>query len=84
MNFYTLSRDDENAMIVSPELQPYVAVRIVAGQAELARWRLADGHDALALFSTEPAASAYIATACTEPDWQTCYWIRSNEQTGNV
>ena len=58
-------------MSIGPELIPFVVARVVVGRAELARWRLADGYDALPLFSTEVAAAAYVRIACPEPGWRT-------------
>jgi hypothetical protein len=52
------------------ELSPYLVVRVRDGRAEFARWRVADGPDALALFLTSDGASAYARQALAEPGWQ--------------
>jgi hypothetical protein len=41
------------------ELHPHLLYRTAGGQAEFATWRLNEGHEALALFSTADAATRY-------------------------
>jgi hypothetical protein len=57
--------------ILSPadELNPYLVVRVAAGRAEFARWRVKDGPDALALFVTSDGAMQYAAKSLTGPGW---------------
>ena len=52
------------------ELNPYLLVRVRAGQADFARWRVKDGPDALALFLTADGATAYAGRALAGPGWQ--------------
>ena len=52
------------------ELSPYMLVRVTAGRAEFARWRVKDGPDALALFLTADGATRYAAGAVSGPGWQ--------------
>lgn len=55
---------------VADELSPYLLVRVVAGRAEFARWRVQEGHDALALFLTADNALAYAKSALAGSGWQ--------------
>jgi hypothetical protein len=55
---------------VADELSPYLLVRVRDGRAEFARWRVTEGHDALALFLNEEAATAYAKAALNGPGWQ--------------
>ena len=43
------------------ELHPHLLYRNVGGQAEFATWRLNDGPEALALFTTREAADKYLS-----------------------
>jgi hypothetical protein len=43
------------------ELHPHLLFRAEAGQAHFATWRLADGQEALAIFTTADAAGKYQA-----------------------
>jgi hypothetical protein len=52
------------------ELNPYLLVRVRAGRAEFARWRVKDGPDALALFLTPDGATKYAGQALAGPGWQ--------------
>ena len=52
------------------ELSPFLVVRVRDGRAEFARWRVADGPDALALFLTADGAAAYARGALTGDGWQ--------------
>ncbi|HEX3151453.1 MAG TPA: hypothetical protein VHR66_25470 [Gemmataceae bacterium] len=52
------------------ELNPYLLVRITAGRAEFARWRVKDGPDALALFLSADAAQHYAEKMIRGPGWQ--------------
>jgi hypothetical protein len=52
------------------ELSPYLVVRVRDGRAEFARWRVADGPDALALFLTADGAARYAQQALAEGGWQ--------------
>lgn|SRR5262245_22447203 len=55
---------------VADELSPYLLVRVRNGRAEFARWRVSEGHDALALFLDADGASAYAKAALDGPGWQ--------------
>ena len=55
---------------VADELSPYLLVRVVAGRAEFARWRVQEGQDALALFLTSENALAYAKNSLSGPGWQ--------------
>jgi hypothetical protein len=52
------------------ELSPYLLVRVREGRAEFARWRVHDGPDALALFLSAEAATAYAGKVLTGTGWQ--------------
>jgi hypothetical protein len=52
------------------ELNPYLLVRVNAGHAEFARWRVKDGPDALALFLSADTAAAYAGKMLSGPGWQ--------------
>jgi hypothetical protein len=52
------------------ELNPYLLVRVVAGRAEFARWRVKDGPDALALFLSADTATQYASKTLSGPGWQ--------------
>jgi hypothetical protein len=49
----------EPATASPDELHPHLLYRTTGGQAEFATWRLNEGHEALALFSTADAATRY-------------------------
>ena len=51
------------------ELTPHLLYRTSAGRAEFATWRLAEGHEALVLFSTAEAASKYQAELPSEASY---------------
>jgi len=53
----------------SSELHPHLLYREDAGQARFATWELADGHEALALFTTADAAAAYRADLGEPASW---------------
>jgi hypothetical protein len=55
---------------VSDEIQPYVVYRIDGGQMEFALWRFVDGQQALALFLSGDAATAYRECADLGPGWK--------------
>jgi hypothetical protein len=55
---------------VADELSPYLLVRVRNGRAEFARWRVKEGHDALALFLNADGATAYAKAALDGPGWQ--------------
>lgn len=57
-------------MTPADEISPYLVVRVRDGAAEFARWRVADGPDALALFLTAENAETYARTAVSGPGWQ--------------
>jgi hypothetical protein len=57
-------------MTPADELSPYLVVRVSNGAAEFARWRPADGPDALAMFLTAENAEKYARTAVSGPGWQ--------------
>src|SRR5262245_10238850 len=54
-------------MTPADEISPYLVVRVRDGSAEFARWRVADGADAVALFLTAENAEAYARTAVGGP-----------------
>ena len=55
---------------VANELSPFLVVRVREGRAEFARWRVADGPDALALFQTADRAAAYARGMLPGDGWQ--------------
>ena len=55
---------------VADELSPYLLVRVRNSRAEFARWRVNEGHDALALFLNADGASAYAKAALEGTGWQ--------------
>jgi hypothetical protein len=55
---------------VADELSPYLLVRVRNDKAEFARWRVREGHDALALFLSEDGALAYARSSLDGPGWQ--------------
>jgi hypothetical protein len=55
---------------VADELSPFLLVRVRDGRAEFARWRVTEGHDALALFLSADGATAYARSALSGPGWQ--------------
>jgi len=55
---------------VADELSPYLLVRVRNDKAEFARWRVREGHDALALFLSNDGARAYAETSLDGPGWQ--------------
>ena len=57
-------------MTPADELSPYLVVRVRNGAAEFARWRVADGSDALAMFLTAENAETYARSAAGGADWQ--------------
>jgi len=46
--------------VLDPELHPHLSYRSEDEQARFAMWRLQEGHEALALFTTREAAAAYL------------------------
>lgn len=52
------------------ELSPYLLVRVNAGRAEFARWRVKDGPDALALFLSSDTATTYAGKMLSGSGWQ--------------
>ena len=57
-------------MNATDELSPYFLVRVRNGRADFARWRSAEGHDALALFLSEEVAQRYSAADVQETEWR--------------
>src|SRR5262245_22298440 len=55
---------------VTNELSPYLLVRVQSGRAEFARWRVSEGHDALALFLSAEGATEYAKSALSGSGWQ--------------
>ena len=52
------------------ELHPHVLYHTDGAQARCATWRLEQGHEALALFTSADFAEAYRATADLDDTWQ--------------
>lgn len=58
-------------LLASPtDLSPHLLYRSDAGQARFATWRLAEGHETLAIFTSEEAARKY-GEELTEP----AHWL---------
>jgi len=55
---------------VADELSPYLLVRVQNARAEFARWRVSEGHDALALFLSANGAAEYAKSALSGSGWQ--------------
>jgi|SoiMethySBSTD1v2_1073268.scaffolds.fasta_scaffold95197_4 hypothetical protein len=55
---------------VADELSPYLLVRVQNGRAEFARWRVSEGHDALALFLSADGATTYAKSTLSGSGWQ--------------
>lgn len=51
------------------ELHPHLLYRAEAGEARFATWRLNEGHEALALFTTTDTADQYRSALADETDW---------------
>jgi hypothetical protein len=51
------------------ELRPQVLYRVDGGHAHFATWRLANGHEALALFTTEATAGQYRGDLADASAW---------------
>jgi hypothetical protein len=52
------------------ELHPHLLYRIDGDQARFATWRLTDGHEALALFTTSDAAENYRGGLADALGWK--------------
>jgi hypothetical protein len=50
------------------DLLPHLLYRVEEQQARFATWRMSEGHEALAIFTTAEAATAYRA-ALPDDDW---------------
>ena len=50
---------NEKSLASPTDLSPHLLYSIDADQARFATWRLAEGHETLALFTTEAAAKSY-------------------------
>jgi hypothetical protein len=57
-------------MTLRPEMQPFILVRIVHGQAECATWQVQNGGKALALFSSRETAEQYQRMVGLFSDWK--------------
>jgi hypothetical protein len=53
------------------ELEPQLLYRIDGDEARFATWRLADGHEALALFTTAELATSYRGDLSDAASWTT-------------
>jgi len=53
----------------STDLVPHVLYRIEDDQGRFATWRLTEGHEALAIFTTADTADSYRHELSDEPDW---------------
>ena len=60
---------DSTDLAATSELQPQLLYRIDGKQAQFATWRLADGHETLALFATAAAAEKYRAELAESTSW---------------
>jgi hypothetical protein len=54
---------------LSNEIHPYLLYREDAGQARFATWRVNDGHEALAMFTTAEGAAKYGADLAEPEAW---------------
>jgi hypothetical protein len=62
----------ESLLDAQAELHPHLLYRTDDGQqARFATWRLNDGHEALALFTTDEAAKKYRGELSDAPGWTT-------------
>src|SRR5437588_5979165 len=61
--------DNSPAAIDPAELNPQLLYRVDGGQARFATWRLTDGHEALALFTTAEAATKYCDDLEVSAGW---------------
>ena len=59
--------NDESALVT--ELHPQLLYRIDAEQAQFATWRLNEGHEALALFTTGETAERYRSELADAQAW---------------
>lgn len=55
---------------MADEIYPFVIYRVDGQKVEFAMWRLAEGHDALALFLTDDNATTYQSAAKLEGEWK--------------
>src|SRR6476661_463840 len=55
--------------MLDPELHPHLVYRIDGDQARFATWRLTQGHEALAIFTTTEAAAKYLAELGSSAGW---------------
>jgi hypothetical protein len=51
------------------ELEPQLLYRVDGSEARFATWRLTDGHEALALFTTADRAAIYQSELADGPSW---------------
>jgi len=54
---------------LSNEIHPHLLYREDAGQARFATWRVNEGHEALAMFTTSEAAAKYGADLAESAAW---------------
>lgn len=55
---------------VAEEFYPYIVYRLQGSDFECALWQLAEGQKALALFSSNDAATAYVSAAALSKEWR--------------
>jgi hypothetical protein len=53
----------------TPDLVPHLLYHVEADQGRFATWRLNEGHEALAIFTTAETANNYLRELSAEADW---------------
>jgi len=65
-----VSLHSTKALAVADEFYPFIVYLVDGQKVEFAMWRLAEGHDALALFLTEEKATAYRTSVKPDGEWK--------------
>src|SRR5262245_16149053 len=59
----------ESPLSSRSEIEPQLLYRVDGGEARFATWKLSDGHEALALFTTTDVAATYRAELSDAASW---------------